>query len=89
MEFRCDDKNEFPNYLEVLVEVEGFSLSVVGARIRVLCKGGNIEADRKFRLAQMENLNNRLKQIKYPTVVLGDFNGREKWMKCHKVLQVI
>lgn len=82
MEFIWNDRNEFPNYLEVLVEGEGFALTVVGTRIRVLCDNNRkrIEEDRKFRLAQMENLNKRLNKIKTPTVVLGDFNGREKWM---------
>ena len=79
MEFICNEQNDAPNYLEVLVEGTGFTLTVVGTRIRVLCNGNN-EADRKFRIAQMEKLNKRLKEIVNPTVVLGDFNGREKWM---------
>ena len=82
MEFIWNDRNEFPNYLEVLIKGTGFEVTVVGTRIRVLCDNNRkrIEEDRKFRLAQMENLNKRLNKIKTPTVVLGDFNGREKWM---------
>lgn len=79
MEFIWNDRNEFPNYLEVLVKGAGFELTVVGTRIRVICNG-KIEQDRKFRIAQMENLNKRLEKINTPCVVLGDFNGREKWM---------
>ena len=76
MEFIWNDRNEFPNYLEVLVKGAGFELTVVGTRIRVICNG-KIEQDSKFRIAQMENLNKRLEKINTPCVVLGDFNGRE------------
>lgn len=62
-----------------MVKGAGFELTVVGTRIRVICNG-KIEQDRKFRIAQMENLNKRLEKINTPCVVLGDFNGREKWM---------
>lgn len=79
MDFICREENEAPNYLEILLEGNGFKLSVVGTRIRVLCNGKN-ESDRKFRVAQMEKLNNRMKKIVGPTVVLGDFNAREKWI---------
>lgn len=79
MEFILNEHEEFPNYLEVLVEGAGFTLTVVGTRIRVLCNG-NTEGDSKFRIAQMKELNNRLEAIGGSTVVLGDFNGREKWM---------
>lgn len=79
MEFIWNEQNEYPNYLEVLVEGAGFNITVVGTRIRVLCNG-NTENDRKFRVAQMKKLNKRLEEIVGPTVVLGDFNAREKWM---------
>ncbi len=79
-EFPNNDRNYYPNYLEVLIEGEGFALTVVGARIRVLCNG-NIANDRTFRLKQMEVLNKRLETIGTPCVVIADLNGREKWVK--------
>lgn len=79
MEFIWNDNNDFPNYLEVFIRGAGFELTVVGTRIRVICNG-KIEQDRKFRIAQMKNLNKRLERIDPPCVVLGDFNAREKWM---------
>lgn len=82
MEFICDNNNDFPNYLEVLIRGAGFELTVVGTRIRVICNG-KTEQERKFRIAQMENLNKRLERIDTPCVVLGDFNGREKWMNTY------
>lgn len=70
--------NDLPNFLHITMMVDGYSLSIMGLRIRVPTRKDirpASEENQEYRLKQLLALEHHLAQVPEPVILMGDFNN--------------
>lgn len=68
-------ENLNPNFLHVVVEVEGRDLNIMGARIRVPKLTPSSLESQTYRLNQLDMIIDQIDTVAEPAILVGDFNN--------------